>query len=117
MCRPENSACSPPRKSIGCARRPDRRWRPPNAKPLPEVMDRFFDLVIQPARTAGQSAKATVPSLADPSSSLIKLNANESVYGPSPKAVAAMRSALENSHLYPDNDSSALRGRLAEKHC
>jgi histidinol-phosphate aminotransferase len=79
-------------------------------------MDRFSDLVTQPARTAGQSAKATVPSLADPSSSLIKLNANESVYGPSPKAVAAMRSELGNSHLYPDNDSSALRQKLAEKH-
>ena len=79
-------------------------------------MDRFFDLVTQPTRSAGQSAKATVPSLADPSSTLIKLNANESVYGPSPKAVAAMRSALENSHLYPDNDSSALRLKLAVKH-
>jgi histidinol-phosphate aminotransferase len=79
-------------------------------------MDRFFDLVTQPARSAGQSAKATVPSHPEQSSSLIKLNANESVYGPSPKAVAAMRSALENSHLYPDNDSSTLRQKLAERH-
>jgi histidinol-phosphate aminotransferase len=47
---------------------------------------------------------------------LIKLNANESVYGPSPKALAAMRAALENTHLYPDNDSPILRQKLAQKH-
>ena len=75
-------------------------------------MDRFFDLVTESARSAGPNAKTTP----DQSSGLIKLNANESVYGPSPKAMAAMRSALENTHLYPDNDSPTLRQKLAEKH-
>jgi histidinol-phosphate aminotransferase len=75
-------------------------------------MDRFFDLVTESARSAGPNAKTTP----DQSSGLIKLNANESVYGPSPKALAAMRAALENSNLYPDNDSPTLREKLARKH-
>jgi histidinol-phosphate aminotransferase len=75
-------------------------------------MDRFFDLVTESARSAGPNAKTTP----DQSSGLIKLNANESVYGPSPKALAAMRAALENTHLYPDNDSPILRQKLAQKH-
>ena len=52
----------------------------------------------------------------DPVRPLIKLNANESVYGPSPKALAAMRGALEQAHLYPDNEASPLRQKLAEHH-
>lgn len=75
-------------------------------------MDRFFDLVTENARSAAPNAKTTP----DQSPGLIKLNANESVYGPSPKAVAAMRAALDNAHLYPDNDSPSLREKLAQKH-
>jgi histidinol-phosphate aminotransferase len=75
-------------------------------------MDRFFDLVTENARSAGPNAKTTP----DQSSGLVKLNANESVYGPSPKAMAAMRAALDTSHLYPDNDSPHLRQKLAQKH-
>lgn len=75
-------------------------------------MDRFFDLVTENARSAGPNATTTP----DQSSGLIKLNANESVYGPSPMALAAMRGAIDNSHLYPDNDSPTLRQKLAQKH-
>jgi len=75
-------------------------------------MDTFFDLVTESARSAGPNAKTTP----DQSSGLIKLNANESVYGPSPRALTAMRAALENSNLYPDNDSPTLREKLAKKH-
>jgi histidinol-phosphate aminotransferase len=75
-------------------------------------MDRFFDLVTESARSAGPNAKTTP----DQSFGLIKLNANESVYGPSPKALAAMRAALDNCHLYPDNDSPTLREKLAHRH-
>ncbi len=79
-------------------------------------MGRFFDLVTDPVRSLGEftpekhglSAESTVP--------LLKLNANESPYGPSPKAVAAMRAVLEGSHLYPDNDATALRRKLAQVH-
>jgi len=76
-------------------------------------MDRFFDLVTENARSAGPNTKTT-PEQSSPS--LVKLNANESVYGPSPKAVDAMRAALGNSNLYPDNDSRTLREKLAKKH-
>lgn len=75
-------------------------------------MDRFFDLVTESARSAGPNAKTTP----DQSTGLIKLNANESVYGPSPKALAAMRSVLDECYLYPDNDSPTLRDKLAQKH-
>lgn len=76
-------------------------------------MNRFFDVVTENARAAGPNTKTTPE---QSSSSLVKLNANESVYGPSPKAVDAMRAALANSHLYPDNDSLALRQKLAQHH-
>src|SRR6202007_50063 len=51
-----------------------------------------------------------------PQLSLIKLHANESAYGPSPKAIAAMREAVASGHLYPDDASWALRENLAAKH-
>jgi len=43
----------------------------------------------------------------------IKLASNESPIGPSPKAVAAVRAALDGVHRYPDGASFALRARLA----
>ena len=48
---------------------------------------------------------------------LIKLNTNENPYPPSPKALAAIRSAAEQGlQLYPDPESSALRRAIAERH-
>lgn len=46
----------------------------------------------------------------------IKLASNENPFGPSPKALAAMRRVLGETHLYPDNDVSELRDKLAEFH-
>jgi histidinol-phosphate aminotransferase len=43
----------------------------------------------------------------------IKLASNESAIGPSPKAIAAVRDALDGIHRYPDGSSFALRQRLA----
>jgi histidinol-phosphate aminotransferase len=48
--------------------------------------------------------------------SLLKLDSNESPFGPSPRAVEAMRAAVAESHLYPDNDATDLRQKLAAKH-
>ena len=45
----------------------------------------------------------------------IKLASNESPIGPSPKAMAAVREALEGVHRYPDGASFALRERLASR--
>jgi len=48
---------------------------------------------------------------------LVKLNTNESPYGPSPKAIAAVRaSAADTLRLYPDPEAAELREALAAYH-
>lgn len=48
---------------------------------------------------------------------LVKLNTNESPYGPSPQAIAALQTqATDNLRLYPDPNSDALRQALADYH-
>lgn len=48
---------------------------------------------------------------------LVKLNTNESPFGPSPRAEAAMRAAASESlRLYPDPEAVELRQVLAEHH-
>lgn len=44
---------------------------------------------------------------------IIKLDANENLYGPPPAVLEALR-GLTDVHLYPDPDSAALRDALAE---
>lgn len=45
---------------------------------------------------------------------LVKLNTNENPYGPSPKALAAIRAAADdNLRLYPDPEATALRQAIA----
>ena len=46
---------------------------------------------------------------------IIKLASNENPLGPSPKAVEAMKAALEKAHLYPDGGGYHLRNAIAEK--
>ena len=46
----------------------------------------------------------------------IKLASNESPFGPSPKAIAAMQAILGEINFYPDNDASDLRQKLSEQH-
>jgi histidinol-phosphate aminotransferase len=46
---------------------------------------------------------------------IVKLASNENPLGPSPKALAAMRQALEQSHFYPDGGAWALRTAIADK--
>jgi len=48
--------------------------------------------------------------------SCIKMASNENPFGPSPKAMQAMQTALAESNFYPDNDAIELRRRLAEYH-
>jgi histidinol-phosphate aminotransferase len=47
---------------------------------------------------------------------LVRLGANESAFGPSPKAIAAMTAELERLAWYGDPESLDLRDALAEKH-
>jgi histidinol-phosphate aminotransferase len=46
----------------------------------------------------------------------IKLSANESPLGPSPKAVAAMAGVHAASHRYPDGSATVLREKIAHLH-
>lgn len=46
----------------------------------------------------------------------VKLASNENPFGPSPKAVEAIRQTLRRIHLYPDSGGYELRERLAEFH-
>src|SRR5215469_5769659 len=82
-------------------------------------MGRFFDLVNKPVHELGVFSSG-IPTAAKPYGNdhprLIKLNANESPYGPSSKAVAATSAALEHSHWYPDDLSAELRHKLAGLH-
>lgn len=48
-------------------------------------------------------------------SDIIKLASNENPLGPSPKALWAMREALERAHFYPDGGGYYLREAIAEK--
>jgi histidinol-phosphate aminotransferase len=49
-------------------------------------------------------------------SNIIKLASNENPFGPSPKALAAMRGMLDESALYPDGNAFALKRALADYH-
>ena len=79
-------------------------------------MSQFSDLVTKAARelkivTPDRSANS--PS---PPTDIIRLDSNENPFGPSPRAVEAIRLALSESHRYPDNNCAALRARLSERH-
>jgi histidinol-phosphate aminotransferase len=80
-------------------------------------MSRFFDLVSHPARNLGRmNAPSTTPAVVERRSRLIKLDSNENPFGPSARAVEAMRSALGAASSYPDDDCSPLRLKLATHH-
>jgi histidinol-phosphate aminotransferase len=80
-------------------------------------MSRFFDLVSKPARDLGATkAPSSTPAAPERRSNLIKLDSNENPYGPSPRALEAMQTALSASNTYPDNDCGALRRKLAAHH-
>lgn len=81
-------------------------------------MSRFFDLVSKPAREMGEYSPRG--SLARPvreaSPRLIKLDSNENPFGPSPRAIHAMGTALAGANSYPDDDCSLLRRTLSAHH-
>lgn len=67
--------------------------------------------VYQPGRPIEEVARE----LGLPSADIIKLASNENPLGPSPKALAALRAALDRQHLYPDGNAYYLKRHLAEK--
>lgn len=78
-------------------------------------MSRFSDLLSPGARELSRSSPARPRPQFDQHSQspLIRLDSNENPLGPSPLAIAAIRSAQANVNLYPDDDCSELRRKLA----
>jgi histidinol-phosphate aminotransferase len=80
-------------------------------------MSRFFDLVSKPARDLGiTKAPTSTPAAVEGQSQLVKLDSNENPFGPSPRALNAMQTALSRSNSYPDDDCGQLRRELATSH-
>jgi histidinol-phosphate aminotransferase len=80
-------------------------------------MSRFFDIVSKPARNLGATSRpSATPAALERRSRLIRLDSNENPFGPSPRAVEAMRGALGTANSYPDDDCSLLRLKLAAHH-
>jgi len=63
----------------------------------------------------GKPIEETARELGCEPSEIIKLASNENPLGPSPKAIAAMREAIEKAHLYPDGGAFYLRNAIAKK--
>lgn len=63
----------------------------------------------------GKPIEETARELGADARDIIKLASNENPLGPSPKALAAMRGALESAHLYPDGGGYYVREALAAK--
>ena len=76
--------------------------------PLSGVLDTLP--VYQPGRPIEEVARE----LGISPDTIIKLASNENPLGPSPRALEAMRRALETVHLYPDGNAFYLKQRLAE---
>jgi histidinol-phosphate aminotransferase len=78
-------------------------------------MSRWAGLVSKPARDIGiysPNFSNTQPSAV----TLIKLDSNENPFGPSPRAVEAIRAASTSMHAYPDDNCIDLRYALAARH-
>jgi histidinol-phosphate aminotransferase len=63
----------------------------------------------------GRPIEETARELGVTPDAIVKLASNENPLGPSPKAIQAMRGALENAHLYPDGSGLYLRKAIAAK--
>jgi len=63
----------------------------------------------------GKPIEETARELGVDPNEIIKLASNENSLGPSPKAVATMRAAIESAQLYPDGSGRYLRKAIAER--
>jgi histidinol-phosphate aminotransferase len=78
-------------------------------------MSRFSDLVTPAARETKIAAPDRPAGTPSPTE-IIRLDSNENPFGPSPRAIEAIKRALSESHRYPDNNCTGLRTRLSELH-
>ncbi|HYP18389.1 MAG TPA: histidinol-phosphate transaminase [Opitutus sp.] len=70
-------------------------------------------VLTQPVYEPGKPIEYVARELGLDPATIIKLASNENPFGPSPRAVAAAKAALEHGELYPDGGCFALRGKLA----
>jgi histidinol-phosphate aminotransferase len=81
-------------------------------------MSKFEKVVPQHVRALGGYVPGKAIKDAERESGVrcMKMASNENPFGPSPRAVEAMRRAAEEANLYPDNEVTALREHLAKVH-
>lgn len=79
---------------------------------MPEAHAHVRDLV---AYEPGKPVEELAREMGLEPSQIVKLASNENPLGPSPKALRAMREALDRAHFYPDGGGWALRGAIAER--
>ena len=63
----------------------------------------------------GKPIEETAREIGSHPAEIIKLASNENALGPSPKAVATMRIAIDSAQLYPDGGGSYLREAIARR--
>lgn len=71
-------------------------------------------VLTQPIYEPGKPIEYVARELGLDPATIIKLASNENPFGPSPKAVAAAKLALEHGELYPDGGCYELREKLAQ---
>jgi len=80
-------------------------------------MGKFAEIVPERVRALTQyHSKPIQQAEAESGLPMVNLGSNENPFGPSSLAIRAMEAAARRAHLYPDNDSIALRVRLAAHH-
>lgn len=73
-------------------------------------------VLTQPVYEPGKPIETVARELGLDPATIIKLASNENPFGPSPRAVAAAKQALEHGELYPDGGCFAIREKLAAVH-
>lgn len=73
-------------------------------------------VLTQPVYEPGKPIEYVARELGLDPAGIIKLASNENPFGPSPRAVAAAKQALEQGELYPDGGCFALRQKLAAQY-
>src|SRR3954470_17055512 len=73
-------------------------------------------VLTQPVYEPGKPIEYVARELGLDPAGIFKLASNENPHGPSPKAIAAAKRALEQSELYPDGGCFALRQKLGSVH-
>jgi histidinol-phosphate aminotransferase len=80
---------------------------------LPFALNPFLETL--PVYQPGRPIETVARELGLDPAGIIKLASNENPLGPSPKALAAMREAVAQVHLYPDGNAFYLKQELAKE--